>query len=187
MTNAADDDPRIPPLSPDEMSDDQRQLLEPLGGGNAMRIFATLARHPGLFRRWMPFAGKMLQGGKLSDRDRELVILRTACLTGASYEWGQHVAIGRSAGLSDDELGRIAAGPDATGWSEDDAALLRAVDELQRDHRIGDDTWTSLAARYGEEQLIEIPMVSGHYAMLAGVLNSLGVQDEDGTPALGEI
>lgn len=181
------DAPRIRPLTDDEMSDDQRQLLEPMGPGASMGIFATLARHPGLFRRWMPFAGKLLQGGKLSDRDRELLILRTAYLCDASYEWGQHVAIGRAAGLTDEELGRIPAGPDAEGWTTDDATLLRAVDELQRDHRIGDATWADLAERYSEEQLLELPMVSGHYAMLAGVLNSLGVRDEDGLPRLGEI
>ena len=55
------------------------------------------------------------------------------------------------------------------------------------DHCIGDATWTALAARYDTEQLIEIPMLAGHYAMLAGVLNSLGVQPEsDDLPALGE-
>ena len=29
-------------------------------------------------------------------------------------------------------------------------------------------------------------MLAGHYAMLAGVLGSLGVQPEPGLPALGE-
>jgi hypothetical protein len=65
--------------------------------------------------------------------------------------------------------------------------LLRAVDDLLDDHRIGDDTWNALAGRYGTEQLIEIPMLAGHYAMLAGMLNSLGVEPETADlPALGE-
>ena len=99
------------------------------------------------------------------------------------YEWAQHVAIAGAAGLTDDEIRRVAAGPDAAGWSADDAAVLRAVDELHDDHCIGDATWTTLAARYDTEQLIEIPMLAGHYAMLAGVLNSLGVQPESRRPA----
>jgi 4-carboxymuconolactone decarboxylase len=178
--------PRIPPLSPDELTDDQRELI----GGSGTRplnIFLTLARHPGLLRKWLPFGGKLLAGGKLTPRDRELVILRSAFRCGARYEWAQHVAIAGTAGLATDEIRRVAKGPGAAGWSDADAALLRAVDELHDDHCIGDGTWKALASRYGTEQLIEIPMLAGHYAMLAGVLNSLGVQPETAElPALGE-
>jgi 4-carboxymuconolactone decarboxylase len=181
------DTPRISPLRPDELTDQQRELV---GGGAAppLNIFLTLARYPGLLRKWLPFGGKLLAGGKLTPRDRELVILRSAFRSGARYEWAQHVAIAGTAGLSTDEIRRVAKGPDATGWNDDDAALLRAVDELHDDHCIGDATWNALAARYATEQLIEIPMLAGHYAMLAGVLNSLGVQPESADlPGLGEV
>ncbi len=180
---APDREPRIAPLSPEEMSDDQRELL---GAAPPLNLFATLVRHPGLYRRWAPFGGKLLAGAKLPDRDRELVILRTAYRCGADYEWGQHVAIGRAAGLTDDEIQRIAEGPDA-GWTAEDAAKLRAVDELTDDHRISDATWSALAAVFDEQQLIELPMLSGHYALLAGALNSFGVQTEGPLPALGEV
>ena len=176
--------PRIAPLSPEEMSDDQRTLL---AAAPPLNIFATLVRHPGLYRRWAPFGGKLLAGAKLPSRDREIVILRTALRCGADYEWGQHVEIGRQAGLTDEEILRVAAGADADGWSAEDAAKVRAVDELTDDHCISDGTWAALAAVYGEEQLIELPMLSGHYALLAGTLNSLGVQPEGPLPALGQV
>jgi 4-carboxymuconolactone decarboxylase len=180
------DRPRIPPVTDAELDATQRDLLA--GDPRRLNIFRTLVRHPGLFRKWLPFGGKLLAGGKLSPRDRELVILRTAFRCGARYEWAQHVAIARTAGLSDDEIARVAAGADATGWGSDDAALLRAVDELQDDHAIGDATWSVLASRLDTRQLIELPMLSGHYAMLAGVLNSLGVQPESSDlPALGSV
>ncbi|MDQ1466951.1 MAG: hypothetical protein QOH10_1366 [Actinomycetota bacterium] len=178
--------PRIPPLRPEELTSEQRELV---GTGDAppLNIFLTLARYPGLLRKWLPFGGKLLAGGKLAPRDRELVILRSAFRCGARYEWAQHVAIAGAAGLTTEEIRRVVVGPDDSGWSDADAALLRAVDELHDRHRIGDDTWNALAGRYGTEQLIEIPMLAGHYAMLAGMLNSLGVQPESADlPALGE-
>jgi alkylhydroperoxidase family enzyme len=180
------DAPRIPPLRPDELTDDQRELI---GGGAAppLNIFLTLARAPGLLRRWLPFGGKLLAGGKLTPRDRELIILRTAFRCRAHYEWAQHVAIAGTAGVTTDEIRRVARGPAADGWNNADATLLRSVDELLDDHRISDAMWSALAARYSTEQLIEIPMLAGHYAMLAGMLNSLGVQPErPDLPALGE-
>ncbi|HEX4868666.1 MAG TPA: hypothetical protein VFV32_13735 [Acidimicrobiales bacterium] len=41
-----------------------------------------------------------------------------------------HERIARQVGLGDDEIARIAEGPDAAGWSPLEAALLRAPDEL---------------------------------------------------------
>jgi 4-carboxymuconolactone decarboxylase len=179
--------PRIPPLTDAECTADQLAMLEPLGPSASLHIFRTLVRHPKLFRRWSPFAGRLLQGSTLGDRNRELVILRVAWRCDGAYEWGQHVAIARTAGLSDDEIARVATELDGSSWSADDAALLRAVDELQADHRVSDPTWTALAARFGDEQLIEITVLAGAYAMLAGTLNSLGVQLEGDKPALGEV
>ncbi len=150
-------------------------------GSHATNIFATLVRHPGLFRRWLPFGGKLLTG-KLPARDRELLILRTGWRCRSEYEWGQHVLIAKATGLTDAEIGRVRDGPDVPGWDAFDATLLRAADELHDDACLSDETWQLLAARYDERQLIEVPMLVGHYHMVAFTLNSLGVQREPGVP-----
>ena len=106
---------------------------------------------------------------------------RPRCLR-SEYEWGQHVVIGRAAGLSDDEIQRVQAGPDDPEWDAFDATLLRAADELHADACLTDVTWAALAARYGERQLIELPMLVGQYHLVAFTLNSLGVQREPGVP-----
>jgi alkylhydroperoxidase family enzyme len=176
--------PRIPPLSPDEQDDQARALLEGIrvggaDGAPAANIFSTLARHPGLFRRWLPFGGKLL-AGKLPARDRELLILRTGWLCRAEYEWGQHKIIARGAGITEEEIERVKTGAGADGWEEFDTVLLRAADELHGEAVISDATWHGLAARYDERQLIEVPMLVGHYHMVAFALNSLGVPLEHG-------
>jgi len=177
---------RLAPLTFEEMTEDQRALVSATEGTPPLNIFATLVRAPGLFRRWSPFAGKLLAGGKLPGRDREIVILRTAYRCSAEYEWGQHVAIAQAAGVSAEEIVRIGAGPSEDGWSDHDRALLVAVDELQDAHCVSDATWQTLASTYSDDQMIELLMLSGHYALLAGALNSCGVQPERTLPALGE-
>ena len=109
-----------------------------------MNIFTTMANHPGLLRRYLPFGGKLLNGGSIDARQRELLILRTGWNAGSDYEWGQHVRIGLLAGLTEEEIERVAAGPAAEGWSADDATLLTACDELCTDHVISDPTWAAL-------------------------------------------
>ena len=179
--------PRIPPLAPDELTDEQRELVGRVDLAPSLHIFTTLARHPALMRRWLPFGGKLLRGGTLTARDRELVILRVAWLCRAAYEWAQHVNIAKAAGLTDEEILRVPGGPDVAGWPDDDQTLVRAVDELHTDQCISDGTWAALTNRYTEKQLIELPMLAGHYALLAGCLNSWGVQPESGGPALGQL
>ena len=170
--------PRIPPLPSDERDEQQAELMAPMTG-RTVNIFATLVRHPGLFRRWSAFGGKLLTG-KLPGRDRELLILRTGWRCRSEYEWAQHVPIAVDAGLSVEEIQRVKDGPDADGWDLFDAALVRAADELHDESVISDATWAVLASRYDDKQLIEVPMVVGQYHLVSYSLNSLGVPLEDG-------
>ena len=127
--------PRIPPVSLEDADPETRALLDSLSNFRdddvpVLNVFGTLAQHPKLMKRWLVFANHVLAKSTLSGRDRELAILRVGWRCQSPYEWGQHVVIGRREGISDEEVARIGAGPDAPGWSDHDAAVLRAVDEL---------------------------------------------------------
>jgi alkylhydroperoxidase family enzyme len=165
-----------------EWSDDARSALKGVArsDGKPLNIFATLAHHPKLLKRWLVFGNHVLAKQTLSPRDRELAILRIGWLCRAEYEWAQHVVIGLRSGIREDEIPRITEGPDASGWSDGDAALLRAVDELHADAMIGDETWADLAARYSKEQLIDLVFTVGQYNLVSMALNTLGVQLDEG-------
>ena len=147
-------------------------------GRRPPNVFTTLARHRRLFRGWLRFAGRLMPRGTLPRRDTELVILRVSLLCGSDYEWAHHDRIGRQAGLTEAQIARVAEGPEADGWDEHERALLAACDELGRDNVISEATWGRLRARYDERQLMELCLLAGHYRMLAGALNSLGVRPE---------
>ncbi len=169
--------PRISPLEPDERDAQADELIKMVGDLANLNIFPTMLRHPRLYKRWVPYGAALLRGS-LPARDRELLILRTAFRCGCTYEWGHHMAIAGAGILSDDELSRI--GQDGIAeWSEFDGTLLRAVDELHDQQHLSDATWSTLATRYDTPQLIEVPMIVGHYHMNAFMLNSLGVELED--------
>lgn len=180
--------PRIAPLAPDGRDPRTEELLHSLRfdpDAEDMALFATLAHHPRLLKRWSAFGGLLLAGGTLPARDREVLILRTAANTGADYEWGHHLALGRLAGLNDEEMAGLAAFT-ATERTPHDDLLVRAADELHSENVIGDATWAELAAVYGEQQLIELCMVVGQYHLVAFTLNSLRIQREDGVEGLPE-
>ncbi|MGB3410665.1 MAG: carboxymuconolactone decarboxylase family protein [Microthrixaceae bacterium] len=190
-TSSSGAEPRAPFVRLASATEAQAALLEPLGGDSALNLFSTLANHPKLMRSWLRFGGQLLQRSALSDRERELVILRVAMRCGSEYEWGQHVGIAREAGLSDVEIGRVGALEDPTQsggseeWTPTEAALLRAADELLGDHVLSDETWEQLSTSHSTEQLIELTMLVGHYAMLAGLLRTFQVPTEVPLPGLG--
>jgi 4-carboxymuconolactone decarboxylase len=173
--------PRIPPLDPAAMSDSQRALA----GIGASNVIGTLVRHEDLLKAWLGLAQQLLFSDRVSPRDRELVVLRVALRTDCAYEWANHAQGAIGAGATADELHALS-NPSAA-WSDRDAALLRAVDELCSDNRVSDDTWAALAATRDDLPLIEIVCLIGYYRMNAGLLNSMGVQLEPGKPQLGQV
>ncbi|MET0153646.1 MAG: carboxymuconolactone decarboxylase family protein [Candidatus Binatia bacterium] len=176
--------PRIEPLPEVDWDAEIREAVEPARGGVGLgkvpNILATIARHPKLLKRWNVFGNHVLFKSTLPPREREILILRIGWLCRSGYEWGQHVRIGRRAGLEDDDFARIRQGPDAAGWDPFEATLVRAADELHADAFVSDATWAALAARYDTRQLIDVLFTVGQYNLVSMVLNSLGVQLDEG-------
>ena len=170
--------PRLEPLAPEEMDDETRSTMT----GTPLNIFATLARHPKLLKRWLVFGNHVLAKSTLPERERELAILRVGWRCGAEYEFGQHTVIGQRAGITDDEVVALTLDLDQGGWSEDDRTLLVAVDELHDDQCITEQTWTALARRWDEQQLLDLVFAVGQYTMVSMALNTLGVQRDAGVP-----
>jgi alkylhydroperoxidase family enzyme len=75
---------------------------------------------------------------------------------------------------------RIAAGPDAAGWSAHESAMLRAVDELIGAGEIADATWQLLAAEFDDQQMMDLVFTVGAYEILALAFRSFGIElDQD--------
>ena len=177
--------PRLRPLDPEEIAPD---LLELPAFRRSSRpvpfnIYRTLAHHPDLLRQWLVFSEGIRFTGRLPARDRELLILRTGWNCKSEYEWGQHVAFGRRAGITDDELLALCR-PLAEGsdWTASDRALLQAADELHDTSTLRDVTWTAMESHYDEAQLVEACMLVGQYHLVSFALNALGVDRDEGLP-----
>jgi 4-carboxymuconolactone decarboxylase len=174
-------EPRVPPIADEDLDEEGREFLRQVSReGRVLNIYRTLAAHPKLLKRWGVFGTHVLYKSTLPARERELLILRTGWLCRSEYEWGQHVIIAKGVGVTDDEIGRVKAGPEADGWAPFDAALLRAADELHSDSFVGDSTWAALSERFDTQQLIDVIFAVGQYHVVSMALNTLGVQLDDG-------
>jgi len=174
--------PRIQPLTESEWTAEQREMLAPIKrDGPFYNVLGTLSRHWPAAQKFTTWAYHIMgDTSKLAPREREILILRIGWLCQAEYEWGQHVIFARDAGLSDTEIARIKEGASAAGWSDFDATLLRAVDELHSEAFVSDKTWAALSERYNEQQLMDVVFTVGQYNMVSMALNSFGVQLDKG-------
>lgn len=180
---------RVQPVDLGQLSDDQREALSPFlddprdatrSGGKVLNIFRTLAHAPKALTAFLAWGSYILsKRNALSARDRELVILRTGYNCRSGYEWTQHKRIGLDCDLSEAEIERIKAGPDAAGWSEIDCAKLRATDELTANHFVTDETWAALAP-LGDKGRMDLVFTVGQYTQVSMILNSFGIQVEEG-------
>ncbi len=175
-------EPRVTPLTQNELTAEQRAILEPSmrPGRPPVKVLWTLARHPAAARAFTTWANYVLTGSTLPKREREIVILRIGYLCRSGYEWAQHVRIGKRAGLSDEEIARLKRGAEAPGWSANDRALIRAADELHKDQFISPATWAQLSAFLNEQQRMDVVFTATQYMQVSMILNSLGVQLDEG-------
>lgn len=190
--------PRIDSLLPSEWDD---EILDALGAfphglkfvlngweegelARGANMLGSFARYPALAKGFLAFNNHVAANSTLTARERELLILRTGWIRKCPYEFVMHIILGRRAGLSDEEIDRTQQGPDASGWSAEDADLLRAADELLLDARISDGTWDRLSRRYDHHQMMDIVFAVGCYDIVAMATNSFEVPLEPGVETL---
>jgi len=154
--------------------------------GAPLNVTKTIARHPGLIKQWSALGRFLASGGLLPARERELVILRMGWRAKSIYEFGQHTIFALQAGLSDAEIRSVTQSPESGPWTADERTLFAMVDELVDDDCVTDETWERLSRRWGPAELVELVLLAGFYRMVSDVLNSLGVQREDGVPGWPE-
>ena len=149
------------------------------GRPKGLNVLGLLAWYPELARAFNVFNGHVLYASTLTPRQRELLVLRVAAVRDSRYEWEQHVARAADNGIEADEVSRVAAGPDAPGWSDLERALLRAVDDLLSTARIGDEAWSALAGTFEMQQLMDVVFTVGMYDTLAMALCTFDVPLDD--------
>ena len=189
--------PRINPIPirewPPEMRDALASMTPPVqryqqptseGRPKAMNLLSTYAHHTALAKAFFTFNGHIIMATTLTERQRELIVLRVGTKRRAAYEFTQHLLMANDAGISDEEIRRVENEPDSPLWSDLDRAVLRAVDDLIDDGGISEQTWAVLAAEMNAQQLLDLIYTVGAYESVAFMLRSIEIQLDDGLAEL---
>ncbi len=161
------------PLPRDE--DLPPEALKILAGLPPLNVFRAVAGLPASLRPFLQLGGSILSGSHLTPGERELAILRVAHLTSAGYERQQHEQLGRSAGLSEEEIEATATASPGEVLTAEGALVCRATDEITNDIRLSDETLTAVRERWGDQGAAELILTVGYYNMVSRFLESMRV------------
>jgi len=190
MTDSSTGEPRILPLTAEELSGEGKALIAKLRANYGLSddylpdSTATMLRHPAMYGPYIDYVGERTKASVAPKRDLELVILRTGQLCNSGYIWGEHVRFGKMAGLTDEEVEWLVEGSGAPGWNARDRALCRLCEELHETACVSDETWAVVASNFTDQQIIEILSIIGSYHEVAFLYNAIRVRPIPGNEGL---
>ena len=169
---------RIPYPNLEDLPEKVRVAAEKLPPLNIMKMFLNA---PTNAIPLLSFGQSILTKQELDAQLRELAILRVAHLTGANYEWTQHVPLAKETGVTDAQVEAIrhgADGPGADAFNEVEKRVLRFTDEVTQDVKASAETFSALEKDLGPRQMVELALAIGFYGMVARVMESFEVELE---------
>jgi AhpD family alkylhydroperoxidase len=169
---------RLPYVDPDGASERVREALDVVP---PLNVFRMVANAESAFRPWLAFGGALLSSLELDPRVRELVILRVARLSGAEYEWIQHVPIAQAAGASEEQIAAVDRGDlESDALGELDRAALRFTTEVVRDVGASEESLRALLDHgLSPREVVELLLVIGQYMMVARVAQTAAIELDD--------
>ena len=166
---------RIPYPNLEDLPEKVRIAAEKLPPLNIMKMFLNA---PTNAIPLLSFGQSILTKQELDAHLRELAILRVAHLTGANYEWTQHVPIAKETGVTDAQVEALPQGADSDAFNEVEKRVLRFTDEVTQDVKASAETFAALEKDLGPRQMVELALAIGFYGMVARVMESFEVELE---------
>lgn len=166
---------RIPLLTPETMTADQRRVYDQVVAGPRGKVQGPLlaALHqPELADRWQKFGEILRYRTTLPPKLNELAIIVTARLWNCQLEWLVHAEAALKAGLSADVVEDIRHGRDPAGADPSERLVYDYCRELQQRRFVSAKTYEAATRQWGVVGVVELTALIGYYTMVAMTLNA---------------
>ena len=174
---------RLPVLRPVELDDRQRELYDHIvdgprssgprlssltdPDGGLVGPFNAMLFAPTVGEAWQAVGVAVRYATSLTDRARELAILAVAHHWDSAFERRAHEAIGRSVGLSEEEIEALRSGAEPALDDPTERAVLEVARALLTRGDLDDEEFAEARAALGLPALVELSTLVGYYGTLA--------------------
>jgi 4-carboxymuconolactone decarboxylase len=183
--------PRLPDLTPEEMTPEQRAVAEAIQsgprGGGLRGPFQVWLRSPELADPAQRLGAYCRYGTSLSPNLSELAIILTGKHWTAQYEFWAHARLALAAGVSEAAVESIRTGGAPSFTDPAEQLVYDLVTEYLRTNRVSDATYERAVATLGERGVVDVFGIVGYYSLVSITLNVFEVALPDGVePPLPE-
>jgi alkylhydroperoxidase family enzyme len=154
-------------------------------------ILLTLAHSHGLFPHFSGLLGACFDGKQrnIPVLDWQLIVLRIATILKAKYEFEVNQPVAEVFGFPKEKMDAIECSIqevlDGRGpWTDRDRVILRLIDEQLATYDNKPETVEDALKLLSVEEIVEVLMMIGIYALLARVIKGLRVDDDQPIPDL---
>ena len=180
---------RFPPLTPEQMTDEQRAVVDAIQSGprgaGLRGPFNALVRSPVLCDLVQRVGAYVRFGSSIPAPLNELAICMAGRKWTAQYEFYAHRRLALEAGLDAAILDAIAVGQRPAKLSDDEARVYEFASELLGTGQVSDAVYARVKDRFDERGVMDLVGAIGYYSLVSMVLNVAQVPLPEGeTPPL---
>ena len=146
--------------------------------GRLLNLYQVLLNSPEVCAGWLKLFTAIRQKGKLSDRWRELAIMRVAVINGAPYEYQAHIPFALKAGLEQKQLDQLERWRESGLYDANDGAILAYTDAMTREIRVPDALVAQLKGFLDDRELVELTATVAGYNMVSRFLEAMKVDHD---------
>jgi 4-carboxymuconolactone decarboxylase len=165
---------RLPTISPDRYSDEQKKAAEEFSAARKTPVFGPfepMMHSPQLMNHARALGDYLRFNAAIGSALSELAILIAAREWTQDYEWYVHQPIALKAGIRPDLIDAIADGRRPSAMSDDEEIVYDFLTELNRNKRVSDRTFERAERRFGTKGVVDLTGINGYYGLLAMQLN----------------
>jgi 4-carboxymuconolactone decarboxylase len=143
-------------------------------GGEPSPLYRTLAHAPKMLAAWAAIAWPLRHQPSVPRLLRELMVMRIAQLTGASYEWAYHWGQAIAAGVSEEQLRLLAEWRASDAFSDEERLVIAYAEAVTR-LAVDDDLYAAVARRFNPAEIVELTLTAAFYTNVSRFLQALQV------------
>lgn len=162
------------PAVPFRELDDERLTQLQRYGATPAPLYHALANQPELLGAWIDFAWRLRSEAITPRSLRELMILRCAQLADCAYQWDDHLAMARSAGVDDRRIEALDGWRSSRLFTFEERLALAFTEEVVAG-RVTNSTLDDLRAAFSPAAIVELTLTASFYVMVPRVVDALRV------------
>lgn len=147
-------------------------------GGQPLNMHRAVAQSPKIFKAYADMALALRIAATTPRADRELMILRTAQLSGGEYEFAQHRPMAVSCGISEAQIAGLAQWKTGGTFSDRQRAILAYADGMASLKGVDDAAFAGLKKYFNDQEVVELTVTSAFYGAVGQITRALSVKLE---------